>query len=125
LFKAAAAAKANLVVVSGDSHNAWANDLALNGKPVGVEFAGQSVTSPGYESVLAVDPKTVASALTAFNPGLKWCDVSRRGYLTVTFTPDAARSDWVFMDTVRERKLATGAGQAAEVKRGTNKMILV
>lgn len=125
LYKAAAAAKANLVVVSGDSHNAWANDLSLGGKPVGVEFAGTSVTSPGYESVLAADPKKVAVDLLAFNPALKWCDVSRRGYLTVTFTPDAARCDWVFMDTILSRTTATGPGQAAEVQRGTNKMTLV
>ena len=124
-YKAAQAAKANLVVVSGDSHNAWANNLSLAGKPVGVEFAGQGVTSPGFESVLGIPPKKAAADLVASNPGLKWCDLSQRGYLTVTLTPDAARSDWVFMDTVREKTLATAPGQAATVTRGSNAMVLV
>ena len=40
-----------LVVLSGDSHNAWFNNLTtLAGEKVGVEFAGSSVTSPGFES---------------------------------------------------------------------------
>jgi alkaline phosphatase D len=124
-YKAAQAAKANLVVVSGDSHNAWANNLSLAGKPVGVEFAGQGVTSPGFESVLGIAPKKAAADLVASNPGLKWCDLSQRGYLTVTLTPEAARSDWVFMDTVREKTLATAPGQAATVTRGANAMVLV
>ena len=46
-LKSAQAMGANLVVICGDSHNAWAFDLAQDGKPAGVEFAGHSVTSPG------------------------------------------------------------------------------
>jgi len=125
LYKLAQGAKANLVVLSGDSHNAWANDLTLGGKPMGVEFAGQGVTSPGFESVLAIDPKKAAADMAAFNPGLKWCDLSRRGYLTVTLTPDAARSDWVLLDTIRAKSLATVAGQAAVARHGSNRMSLV
>ncbi len=124
-YKAAQAAKANLVVVSGDSHNAWANNLSLGGKPVGVEFAGQAVTSPGFESVLGIAPTKAAADLVAFNPGLKWCNLSQRGYLTVTLTPDAARSDWVFMDTVRTPSTATAAGQSAIARHGSNMMTLV
>ena len=125
LLKAAQRANADMVVVSGDSHNAWAFDLAEGGKPAGVEFAGQSVTSPGYESALAADPAVVRAGLIAGNPEMTWCDTSRRGYLTVTFTPDAARCDWVFMSTIRDRTLATTAGQSAVVKRGKRQMTLV
>ncbi|RZM35202.1 MAG: alkaline phosphatase, partial [Sphingomonas sp.] len=71
---------ANLVVLSGDSHNAWAYDLGQDGKPVGVEFAGHAVTSPGYEAASKTDPKVIAAALVKANPELKWCDTSRRGY---------------------------------------------
>jgi alkaline phosphatase D len=40
----------NLVVLSGDTHNAWANELAdMGGNAVGVEFATSSVSSPGFE----------------------------------------------------------------------------
>ena len=56
LFAGAQAAGANLVSLAGDTHNAWASDLVHRGKPVGVEFAGQSVTSPGFESYYAAVP---------------------------------------------------------------------
>ena len=125
LLSNAQEADANLVVVSGDSHNAWACDLKHGGKPAGVEFAGQSVTSPGFESVLKADVATIRAGLTGASPELKWCDTANRGYLTVSFTREVVRSDWVFMATVRQPSLATVKGQAAVAKRGRNVMELV
>ena len=50
--------------------------------------------------------------------------MSRRGYVTVRFTPEAARADWVFMADVRNPGLATGKGQAAVARRGRNRIEL-
>jgi alkaline phosphatase D len=111
---------ANLVVICGDSHNAWAFDLGQDGKPAGVEFAGHAVSSPGYESELAVDPKIVAAALVRTNPELKWCDTSRRGYMATTLTPEKASNDWVFVDTIQQRSLKASVGHTASVTRGRN-----
>lgn len=121
-LKSAQAANANLVVISGDSHNAWAYDLAQDGKPAGVEFAGHAVTSPGYESSISVDPRAVARALVETNAELKWCDTSRRGYMALTLTPDQVRNDWLFADTVRTRTPAASIGHSATVRRGRNVM---
>ena len=82
LLRSSLDANANLVVLSGDSHNAWGFDLALGGAAAGVEFAGQSVTSPGYEAYMPwVDPAALARVSVAFNPQLKWMEASRRGYM--------------------------------------------
>jgi alkaline phosphatase D len=113
---------ANLIVISGDSHNGWAYDLAQDGKPAGVEFAGHSVTSPGYESSVHVDPRTVAAALVAANPELKWCDTSRRGYMAMTLTAERASCDWVMVDTVTAPGLAARVGHSTDVARGRNMM---
>jgi alkaline phosphatase D len=121
-LKSAQGMDANLIVICGDSHNAWAFDLAQDGKPAGVEFAGHSVTSPGYESSTVADPKTIAAALVATNPELKWCDTSRRGYMVTTLTPERASNDWVFLDTVTERSLKASVGHTATVMRGRNVM---
>ncbi|MEQ9661316.1 MAG: alkaline phosphatase D family protein [Parasphingopyxis sp.] len=105
LLAAVLEADANLVVLSGDSHNGWAFDLH-HGDDVaaGVEFAGHSVTSPGYESFLGqVPPDAMAAGLVAASPDMRWCDTSGRGYMTVTLTPDEARGEWLFVDTIRER----------------------
>lgn len=121
-LKSSQAMGANLLVVCGDSHNAWAFDLAQDGKAAGVEFAGHAVTSPGFESALKLDPKVVAAGMVKANPELKWCDTSRRGYMALTLTPDQARNDWVFVDTITERSLKASVGHSATVQRGRNVM---
>ncbi len=121
-LKSAQAANANLLVLCGDSHNAWAFDLGQDGKPAGVEFAGHAVSSPGYESAIATDPKVVAAALVAASPELKWCDTSRRGYMALTLTPEKASNDWVMMDTITQRSLKASVGHTATVTRGRNVM---
>lgn len=121
-LSSAQAMGANLVVLAGDSHNAWAYDLAQDGKPAGVEFAGQSVSSPGYEGSIKIDPKVVARALVDGNPELKWCDTSNRGYMAVTVTPDSVRNDWLFVDTVLTPNKAARVGHSATVMRGRNVM---
>jgi alkaline phosphatase D len=121
-LKAAQAADANLVVLCGDSHNAWAFDLAQDRASVGVEFAGHSVTSSGYESALTVDPATVARALVAASPELKWCDTSNRGYMAMRVTPDRVSNDWLFVDTVTSRNPAAKVGHTASVQRGRRAM---
>ena len=47
VFKGALEADANLLVLAGDTHNAWSFDLAQDGAKVGVEFGVCSVSSPG------------------------------------------------------------------------------
>ena len=110
------------IVISGDSHNAWAYDLAQDGHAAAVEFAGQSVTSQGYEGGLAADPKLVAASLVRANAELKWCDTSRRGYMAMTVTPERVSNDWLFVDTVKTRTPRASVGHSATVMRGRNTM---
>lgn len=67
LLGTARALDKNLVVLAGDTHNAWASDLRdLAGNAVGVEFATPSVSSPGFEAFFTEeDPAALAAALTA------------------------------------------------------------
>lgn len=103
-LSAAQNSKADLIVLTGDSHNAWAFDLQNNGKSAGVEFAGQSVSSPGFETYFTgATPATVAKGVMARNTGLKWMDSSRRGYMIVELTSERATSEWRFVETVKER----------------------
>jgi alkaline phosphatase D len=122
LLRAALDSNANLLVLSGDSHNGWAFDLDLDGAPAGAEFAGHSVTSPGLESFTpGVAPADVERAVRARNPSLKWTDLRRRGYLTLTLTPDRATGEWLSLDTVRTRSTRLAGRHAMSVRRGTNR----
>ncbi len=104
---------ADLLVLAGDSHNAWANDLQNDGRPAGVEFAGHSISSPGFETYLRAPPSEVARALTEANPTLRWADTAGRGYMQVTLTPVEAVCEWRFTAPV-----ATRSAKLASVVRG-------
>ena len=122
LLMASQEASANLIVLSGDSHNAWAFELDGDGKPAGVEFAGHSVSSPGNERTFrGADPAALARAFLSANPQLKWTDTSRRGYLTLELTPQRATGEWVFMDTVRQPSLDISGRHRMSVVNGTNR----
>jgi alkaline phosphatase D len=122
LLRSALDADASLIVLSGDSHNGWAFDLDLAGTPAGAEFAGQSVTSPGLEAYAAgVAPAEVERAVRARNPALKWVDLKRRGYLTLTLTPQRATGEWLSLETVRTRSTRLAGRHAMSVRRGSNR----
>lgn len=104
LLGAAQSAGADLVMLAGDSHNAWAFELMEGGRRAGVEFDGHSVTSPGFESYFrSVPPRDLANGLVSASPDLKWADTSGRGYMTVTLTPREASSEWVFVESITAR----------------------
>jgi alkaline phosphatase D len=122
LLAGARGADANLVVLTGDTHNAWGFDLTHAGEAAGIEFAGQSVTSPGFETYLTqVPPDELASALVARNPGLKWADTSRRGYMAVELTPARATCEWRFLSGIRQRSTALAATHRMGAAAGANR----
>lgn len=122
LLGTAAAAGANLIVLSGDSHNGWAFDLEQDGTPVGVDLGVLSVTSPGIEAYVGrAAPEEVARAIRAANRPLAWADTSRRGYLTLELTPDRAVGEWHLLDTVRTRSISLARTHRMTVRHGTNR----
>lgn len=106
IFQAVFQEDKNLVVLSGDTHNGWANNLKDGeGNQVGVEFAGPSVTSGGIEAVLGLPEAFAAQfsrAVETLIDGLVYSNAHDRGYMVVSFTPREARSEWIYVDTVSE-----------------------
>jgi alkaline phosphatase D len=118
LLKSAQAADADLVMLSGDSHNAWAYGLVEDSRPVGVEFAGQAVTSNGMEGDMGADPLAVARGFMAANPELKWADTSQRGYMMIEVTPQRITGEWLFLQTIKARSTALSGSHRMSVERG-------
>jgi alkaline phosphatase D len=116
----ARAMQKNLVVLSGDTHNAWANELNdRQGNPVGVEFATSSVTSPGFEAYLPNEnPAVLAGALQQLISPLKYCDTSRRGYMVITATREACQADWVYVNTIESHAFVATTDKSLKVLAG-------
>ncbi|MGI9276986.1 MAG: alkaline phosphatase D family protein [Endozoicomonas sp.] len=132
ILSTAVGKNANLVVLAGDTHNGWANDLVLEsgGSQVnaGVEFATAGVSSPGLEEYLKLDTpqKTLQTeaALQGLITTLKYVNVSNRGFLTVTFTPEEATAQWTYVSDVTQQAYNVLNDRSAQrvVKAGSNKL---
>ncbi len=126
LFQIAKNSQKNLVVISGDSHNAWFNSLTtLGGDRVGVEFAGTSVTSPGFESLglgefapfidgRALVPKLGDSAVGAglgLIDDVRFAETKSRGYLKITANANTLKGEYIFLSTVLSKDYTAYVGQ--------------
>lgn len=108
LYDSALAADANLVVLSGDSHMFWANDLHHPGSEafVGVEFATGSITSPGGYGYISDTPEfydTVERALVQKNPDVRHANVHDHGFIHLTLTRDDVRARYISVSTITDR----------------------
>lgn len=122
LLAAAQRADADLVTLTGDTHNAWALDLAEDGRPAGIEIAGQSVTSPGYESYIkGVTDEARVAALRRSSPQLKWANTQDRGYVTMQLTRDRVTANWHNVETIRTRTPGLKATHSMTAARGRRK----
>ncbi len=108
VYQLAKASSGNFVCLAGDTHNAWASELKdVSNNPIGVEFATSSVSSPGLEEYLALDPVAIAQmeyTLPHLVSELQWADIKQRGFMRVTFTADAAKSTWYLVSTIKDKK---------------------
>src|SRR5262249_4847033 len=98
----------NLVVLSGDSHNAWASDLQdAQGRQIGVEFATPAVSSPGLECCYdKLAPVDVAAMYSNAIPTVRYAQTSKRGYILLTATASEVRADYRFVNTTESRSFS-------------------
>jgi alkaline phosphatase D len=110
----------NLVVLAGDTHNAWGNNLKdAGGQQVGVEFATSSVSSPGLEEYLGLPDNLVGSAeqgIALLVDDLEYLNITQRGYMLITFTPQEARADWHYVDTIKSEDYHEDTARSASLK---------
>ncbi|WP_185288966.1 alkaline phosphatase [Chryseobacterium lactis] len=96
----------NVVVLAGDTHNAWLGKLTnAQGNFIGTELACSSVSSPGLESYLGItsDPAKAIELANAFSvliDDLDYANLYKRGYLHVKFTSGNSVAEWRFVDNV-------------------------
>jgi alkaline phosphatase D len=115
------------ITISGDSHNGWFTNLTtLTDEKVGVEFAGSSVTSPGFESAglggLASSLDGTAVVPGGFGMGLglvddlNYVDTIRRGYLLMTATATSVKGEYVYVDNIKTTTYVASVGKTITVK---------
>lgn len=90
----------DVVVLTGDIHSSWANDLPGNGYnasgsgSVGVEFVTPSVTSPG------INIPGGSSAIQTSNSHIKYAELSSHGFVILDVNKVRCQADWYYVSTI-------------------------
>lgn len=97
----------NVVILTGDIHTSWGNDIPVDlssytastgAGSVAVEYVCTSVTSGSF-----ITFSVPVSIIQTFNPNVKYADLAKRGYLLLDVTPAKVQGDWVYMSTIESR----------------------
>jgi alkaline phosphatase D len=117
----------NLVVLAGDTHNAWASDLQdINGQAVGVEFGVPSVTSPGFESYFpTAAPAAVAGGMEQLIGPLQYAETVSRGFVVLTVTPTETRAEYRYVDSIKSKTYTAAVGKTLRTLPGAANRKLV
>lgn len=110
----------NVVVLTGDIHTSWANDLPLPGydtahrnNSVGVEFVCSSISS-GNE----LNPLVNANLIYAVSPHTRYVDLTLHGYYILDINATRTQTDFVNMSTVASQNYTVSTGPSWYVNSG-------
>ena len=98
-----------VVVLAGDTHNAWQSDLkTATGEKVGDEVATSSVSSPGFESFVgAAGAEQLGDALVFLIDDLNTANLVDRGFMKLTVNASSVKTDWTYVSSVTEENFTT------------------
>lgn len=92
----------NIVVVTGDIHTSWANDVPIPGVNYNpntgagsafVEFIGPSITTGS-------DINVPTSVINLANPHIKYTELTKDGYFTLDIDSARAQADWNYVSSI-------------------------
>lgn len=106
LYQTFAAARVSPVVLAGDSHAFWVNELYDNaGARRAVEFGTSSISSPSPGDHVGGLPLGVA--LSAANPEVKFCDQTAKGYVLLNVTRERIMGELWAVSTILAKPYET------------------
>jgi len=99
LYAAFAEAGVQPIVLAGDSHAFWVNELKdADGARRAVEFGTSAVSSPSPGDAIAGFP--LGAALMQANEEVVFCDQSAKGFILLTLTPDRVEAALMQVSTI-------------------------
>ncbi len=86
----------NLVVLTGDIHTAWANNLEKGGAKVGVEFVCSSITKQNAGISLPTQ------VITSSNPHIKYVELAGHGYYILDINQERVQADYRWVGVITD-----------------------
>ena len=102
VYQAFRAAGARPIVVSGDSHAFWANELVdADARHVGVELGVTSITSPGVCDIVPGLP--INRFVEEANTDVHFTDHGAKGFVLLTLTREEAIGELIAVSTIQSK----------------------
>lgn len=116
----------NMVVLTGDIHSAWAQDLPTKDYhpptrkgSVGVEMVVSSVTSQGFDERVGWLGRQLFRMANSHN---HYTNLTKRGYLILDVRPERVQGDWYFVNTIKTRNYESYFEAAYQVREGQSSL---
>jgi alkaline phosphatase D len=95
----------DLLVLTGDSHSFWLNELFDDaGHAMGLELGTTGISSPGdFIELGARGARFMDEQLAAGNREVLWTDGRHNGYLRLTLRPESAHADYLAVSGILDR----------------------
>jgi alkaline phosphatase D len=107
VYEAIRAAGGNTLVITGDSHTAWANELDDGQGRVAVELGATSITSPSDASFFVAAGVDFSGGVRARNPHIEWTDGAHHGFLLLTLSKEQALAEFFAVSTITSKQYET------------------
>ncbi len=104
----------NVVVLTGDIHTAWANNLISNGTNVGVEFVTTSVTSSSGNLGIP------AGAISTLLPHVQYVNLIEKGYYILDINTQRTQADFYNVATINQIDTTTSFSEGWFTNDGAN-----
>ena len=117
------AGASDLIVLTGDSHAFWANELYDgSNQPMGVELGTTGITSPGdFENYGPEGAAAFDRLVSEHNREVVWTDCTQRGFVKLILTPESARAEYIAVNNVHSEQYRSSVLRKMDiVKRGNS-----
>lgn len=94
------------IVLAGDSHAFWVNELKdASGARRGAEFGTSAISSPSPGDAVGAIP--LGPLLDQANPEVLHCDQKAKGFIALTVTPESATAELISVSTILAKPFET------------------
>ena len=107
---------ARTVVLSGDSHMAWVNELHHEDRRVAVEVSASTLTGPTFSELIQVEDVPFGKLIAEQNRDVIWADGLAIGFIAVRVTPEAVRAEFINVDDTRAERSGVTVTKRVEVR---------
>jgi len=115
----------DLLIVTGDAHEYWANALTKDdGSAMGVELVTSSISSETLKTFMGETVKDYALLMTRANPDVRYYNAETSGYIDLTLNANQGRARFMAVDRTDSTDYTAFEAAAFDIRKNNNSLKL-